>query len=91
MFAYSQEIMAEEIEMVRRLQAEAREVPQELWADWVNQNKDKVRLSGKDDYVPDQEEWIKRCESFLACMGATPAMPESVTEERQSVSFEETK
>ncbi len=69
MFTFSQNIMAEEIEMVRRLQSEARNIPEEEWADWVNQNKDKVRLSGKDDYVPDQEEWIKRCESFLACMG----------------------
>ncbi len=70
MQTFSQEIMAEEIEMVRRLQAEARLVSEDDWADWVNQNKDKIRFNGTDGYVPDQEEWIKRCESFLVSMGA---------------------
>lgn len=75
MHTFFTDTMAEEIKMVRALQDEARQVPEEEWADWVNLNRDKVRLSGSDGYVPDQQEWIKRCASFLASMGSQISMP----------------
>ena len=68
MLTFSRGDMTEEIEMVRRLRDEGRVVSDEQWADWVNINKDKIRFSGNDGYVPDQEEWVKRCEYFLVCM-----------------------
>jgi len=75
MLTFSKDNMAEEVEMIRELQKEAREVPDEQWAAWVNMNRDNIRLSGNDGYVPDRDEWIKRCESFLVCMGNPPTMP----------------
>lgn len=69
MQTFSTDGMDDEFEMVTRLQQEARTVSEEDWPEWVNRNKDKVRLSGNDGSIPDQEEWIKRCESFLVCMG----------------------
>ncbi len=80
MHTFSNNDMADEITMVRGLQQEAREVSDENWADWVKLNKDKIRLSGNDGYVPDQEEWIKRCESFLMCMGASMTMPQMMAQ-----------
>lgn len=75
MLTFSKDDMAEEVELIRRLQKEAREVPEDQWAGWVNMNRDNIRLSGNDGYVPDREEWIKRCESFLVCMGNPPNIP----------------
>lgn len=75
MLSFSRNDMADEIDMVRHLQEQARSVAAADWAAWVNRHKDMVRLSGKDDYVPDQEEWIKRCESFLACAAGAFSMP----------------
>ncbi|MCP5086726.1 MAG: hypothetical protein GY952_08000 [Rhodobacteraceae bacterium] len=76
MFTFSKEIMDEEVEMIRRLQKAAQDVPQEQWADWVKKNRDSFRLSGNDGYLPDRDEWMKRCESFLACMGRPPSLPD---------------
>ncbi len=69
MLTFSGSDMHDEIEMIRRLQDEGRRVPEEQWVEWVNTNKDKIRFFGNDGYVPDREEWVKRCEYFLACMG----------------------
>ncbi|MCP5073112.1 MAG: hypothetical protein GY947_07435 [Rhodobacteraceae bacterium] len=70
MQTFSKQAMTDEVAMVRQLVKEARAVPSEEWTDWASQNKDKIRFSGNDGYVPEQEEWIKRCEGFLASMGA---------------------
>ncbi|MCP3970454.1 MAG: hypothetical protein GY717_09100 [Rhodobacteraceae bacterium] len=74
MLTFSRENMNEEVEMIRRLQQEARGIPDAQWASWVNRNRDSIRLSGNDGYVPDRDEWMKRCESFLVCMGNPPMM-----------------
>ncbi|GEM_PF-5726074 len=78
------DLMKDEIEMVTRLQEEARHVPDDEWAEWVNLNKDKVRLAGNDGSVPDQEEWIKRCESFLVVMGKPINQSHTENAERQN-------
>lgn len=76
MFTFSRDIMAEETDMVRQLVLEARAVLAGEWAAWVKRNKDKVRLSGADDYIPDQDDWIKRCEGFLVCMASPLPVPD---------------
>ena len=71
MIIFSRAGMQEEILAVQKLREEARKVSEAAWPDWVNANKDKIRLSGTDGYVPEREEWIKRCTYFLACLKAS--------------------
>lgn len=87
MYTFSRDIMAEETSMVRQLVREARTVPAREWPAWVTQNKDRVRLSGADDYIPEQEDWIKRCESFLACIASPLPVPDRAGILRQANSF----
>ncbi len=82
MFTFTKDDMAEEVELIRRAQAEAWDVPDEEWKDWVNENRNLIRLSGNDGYVPDREEWIKRAESFLVLMVNPVTIPDGNDQEK---------
>ncbi|MCP5038764.1 MAG: hypothetical protein GY945_14330 [Rhodobacteraceae bacterium] len=68
MFTFTKDDMTEEVKLIRAAQAEAADVPDEEWANWVSENRNLIRFSGNDGYVPDREEWIKRAEAFLTLM-----------------------